>query len=55
MGYNENMPHVYHWASRREAGSSIDHLKSFRAKLDSLVATDCLDVVEPYHPDRVLR
>ena len=40
MGYNEDMPHVYHWASRREAGSSIDHLKSFRAELDSLVATD---------------
>ncbi|GMP24879.1 hypothetical protein CsSME_00043671 [Camellia sinensis var. sinensis] len=55
MGYTEDMPHVYHWASRREAGSSIDHLKSFRAELDSLVATDCLDVVEPYHPDRVLR
>ncbi|XP_028111263.1 protein MAIN-LIKE 2-like [Camellia sinensis] len=81
MGYNEDMPHVYHWASRRETGSSIEHLKSFRAELDSLVATDviwdpyhscrdrhpcnpvtfyhgclkCLDVVEPYHPDRVLR
>ncbi|XP_028101444.1 protein MAIN-LIKE 1-like [Camellia sinensis] len=81
MGYNEDMPHVYYWASRREAGSSIDHLKSFRAELDSLVATDviwdpyhscrdrhpcnpvmfyhgclkCLDVVESYHPDRVLR
>ncbi|XP_028055711.1 protein MAIN-LIKE 1-like [Camellia sinensis] len=78
MGYNEDMPHMYHWASRREAGSFIDHLKSFRAELDSLVATDdpyhscrdqhpcnpvtfchgclkCLDVVEPYHPDRVLR
>ncbi|XP_028094060.1 protein MAIN-LIKE 1-like [Camellia sinensis] len=81
MGYNEDMPHVYHWASRREVGSSIDHLKSFRAELDSLVATDviwdpyhscrdrhpcnpvtfyhgclkCLDVVKPYHPDRVLR
>ncbi|XP_028097081.1 serine/threonine-protein phosphatase 7 long form homolog [Camellia sinensis] len=81
MGYIEDMPHVYHWASRREAGSSIDHLKSFRAELDSLVTTDviwdpyhscrdrhpcnpvtfyhgclkCLDVVEPYHPDRVLR
>ncbi|XP_028108651.1 protein MAIN-LIKE 1-like [Camellia sinensis] len=81
MGYNEDMPHVYHWASKREAGSSIDHLKSFRAELDSLVATDviwdpyhscrdrhpcnpvtfyhgclkCLDVVEPYHLNRVLR
>ncbi|XP_028101388.1 protein MAIN-LIKE 2-like [Camellia sinensis] len=81
MGYNEDMTHVYHWASRREAGSSINHLKSFRAKLDSLVAIDviwdpyhsyrdrhpcnpvtfyhrclkCLDVVEPYHLDRVLR
>ncbi|XP_028051332.1 protein MAIN-LIKE 1-like [Camellia sinensis] len=81
MGYNEDMPRVYHWASRREAGSSIDHLKSFRADLDNLVATNviwdpyhdcrdrhpcnpvtfyhgclkCLDVVEPYHPDRVLR
>ncbi|XP_028077085.1 protein MAIN-LIKE 1-like [Camellia sinensis] len=80
-GYNEDMPHVYHWASRREVGSSIDHLKSFRAELDSLVVTDviwdpyhscrdrhpcnpvtfyhgclkCLDVVEPYHPNRVLR
>ena len=40
MGYNEDMPHVYHWACRREAGSSIEHLKSFRANLDSLVATD---------------
>ncbi|XP_028054198.1 protein MAIN-LIKE 1-like [Camellia sinensis] len=40
MGYNEDMPHVYHRASRREAGSSIDHLKSFLAELDSLVATD---------------
>ncbi|CAL5419730.1 unnamed protein product [Camellia sinensis] len=29
MGYNEDMPHVYHWASRREVGSSVDHLKSF--------------------------
>ncbi|XP_028085576.1 protein MAIN-LIKE 1-like [Camellia sinensis] len=81
MGYNEDMPHVYHWPSRRETGSSIDHLKSFRAELDSLVATDviwdpyhscrdqhpcnpvtlyhgclkCLDVVKPYHPDKVLR
>ncbi|KAF5934337.1 hypothetical protein HYC85_030508 [Camellia sinensis] len=50
MGYNEDMPHVYHWASRREAGSSIDHLKSFRAKLDSLVATDV--IWGPYHSCR---
>ncbi|XP_028081231.1 protein MAIN-LIKE 2-like [Camellia sinensis] len=42
MGYNEDMPHVYHWASMREAGSSIDHLKSFQAELDSLVATDVI-------------
>ncbi|XP_028108860.1 protein MAIN-LIKE 2-like [Camellia sinensis] len=50
MGYNEDMPQVYHWASRKEAGSSIDHLKSFRAELDSLVATDV--IWDPYHSCR---
>ncbi|XP_028068298.1 protein MAIN-LIKE 2-like [Camellia sinensis] len=42
IGYNENMSHVHQWTSRKEAGSSIDHFKSFQAELDSLVATDCI-------------
>ncbi|XP_028111755.1 protein MAIN-LIKE 2-like [Camellia sinensis] len=48
MGYNEDMPHVYHWASRRETGSSIDHLKSFRAELDSLVATNRINIIADF-------
>ncbi|XP_028109692.1 protein MAIN-LIKE 2-like [Camellia sinensis] len=47
MCYNEDMSHVYHWASRREAGSSIDHLKSFRAELDSLRIALALQISHP--------
>ncbi|GMP84487.1 hypothetical protein CsSME_00037995 [Camellia sinensis var. sinensis] len=55
MQYTVQLPHVHRWTPRREAGSTISHLQALREELDRLAFDECLDVVEPYHPERVLR
>ncbi|GMQ06244.1 hypothetical protein CsSME_00050900 [Camellia sinensis var. sinensis] len=54
MNYTRDMPHVYRWTSRRESDEETQ-LQAFREELDRLGVHDCLEVVEPYYPDRVLR
>ncbi|XP_028126177.1 protein MAIN-LIKE 1-like [Camellia sinensis] len=81
LDYKEDQPHVFHWISRTQSGSSTSILQRLREDLDRLEAhgviwdlyhdkriehsffdvayySGCLKymhIIEPYHPDRVLR